>query len=103
MAKAPNGERVVAFKGDTLESLAGLVAKGLRSSFDVVYVDALHEVSGENDVTNKKTCLSQYNQPWNLPLFEVFQHYWYSPERLYQAHSPISCFGYTRRSEYGIA
>lgn len=45
MGKAPNGERVVAFKGDSLESLAGLVARGLTSSFDVVYVDASHEVS----------------------------------------------------------
>ncbi|CAM9856492.1 unnamed protein product [Ectocarpus sp. 12 AP-2014] len=44
MGKAPNGERVVAFKGDSLESLAGLVARGLTSSFDVVYVDASHEM-----------------------------------------------------------
>ncbi|CAM9567785.1 unnamed protein product [Ectocarpus fasciculatus] len=44
MGKAPNGERVVAFKGDSLESLAGLVARGLTASFDVVYVDASHEM-----------------------------------------------------------
>ncbi|CAM9607497.1 unnamed protein product [Ectocarpus sp. 12 AP-2014] len=44
MGKAPNGERVVAFKGDSLESLAGLVARGLTSFFDVVYVDASHEM-----------------------------------------------------------
>lgn len=44
MAKAPNSERVVAFKGDSLESLAGLVNRGLTSSFDAVYVDASHEV-----------------------------------------------------------
>lgn len=45
MAKAMNGERVIAFKGDPLTSLAGLLAKGLSSSFDAVYVDASHEVS----------------------------------------------------------
>lgn len=45
MGKAPNGERVVAFKGDSLESLAGLLANGLMSSFDAVYVDASHVVS----------------------------------------------------------
>lgn len=45
MAKVPNGERVLAFKGDSLESLAGLISRGLTSSFDAVYVDASHEVS----------------------------------------------------------
>lgn len=40
MAKVPNGERVVAMKGDSLRSLAGLVASGLSSSFDAIYVDA---------------------------------------------------------------
>lgn len=45
MAIVPNGERVVAFKGDSLESLAGLIARGLTSSFDAIYVDASHEVS----------------------------------------------------------
>ena len=44
MAKAPNGERVLAFKGDSLESLTGLLARGLTSMFDAVYVDASHEV-----------------------------------------------------------
>ncbi|CAM9227259.1 unnamed protein product, partial [Pylaiella littoralis] len=43
MAQAPNGERVIAIKGDSLESLAGLLARGLISSFDAVYVDASHE------------------------------------------------------------
>lgn len=43
MGKAPNSERVVAFKGGSLESLAGLVDSGLTSSFDAVY-DASHEV-----------------------------------------------------------
>lgn len=45
MAKAPNSERAVAYKGDSLESLAGLLARGLISTFDAVYVDASHEVS----------------------------------------------------------
>eukprot|EP00752_Nemacystus_decipiens_P004610 g4209.t1 len=44
MAKIPNGERVLAFKGDSLESLAGLIARGLTSAFDAVYVDASHEM-----------------------------------------------------------
>ena len=46
MAKVPNGERVVAMKGDSLRSLAGLVASGLSSSFDAIYVDASHQASG---------------------------------------------------------
>lgn len=45
MAKAPNGERVIAIKGDSLESLAGLLARGLTSSLDAVYVDGSHQVS----------------------------------------------------------
>ncbi|CAM9226803.1 unnamed protein product [Pylaiella littoralis] len=44
MAKAPNSERVIAVKGDSLESLAGLLARGLISSFDAVYIDASHEM-----------------------------------------------------------
>lgn len=47
MAKAPNSERVIAFKGDSHESLAHLLDKGLVSSFDAVYVDASHDVSRE--------------------------------------------------------
>lgn len=62
IAKAPNGGRVVAFKGDPLKSLAGLVAKGMTSSFDAVYIDASHEVSWENQHhTNKESYLSQYD------------------------------------------
>lgn len=45
MANTPNGERVIAFKGDPRTSLAGLLAKGLSASFDAVFVDASHEVS----------------------------------------------------------
>lgn len=44
MGKAPNGEGVIAFKGDSHESLSGLVARGMRLSFDAVYVDASHVV-----------------------------------------------------------
>lgn len=47
MAKAPNGERVIAYKGDSLESLASLLARGLTSSFDAIYIDASHEVGLE--------------------------------------------------------
>lgn len=45
MSKVPNGEHVIAFKGDSLNSLVGLLAKGLTSSFDAVYIDGSHEVS----------------------------------------------------------
>ena len=47
MAQAPNGDRVIAFKGDSLESLAALLTRGLISSFDAVYIDASHEVSSD--------------------------------------------------------
>lgn len=47
MAKAPNGERVIAYKGDSLESLGGLLARGLTASFDAIYIDASHEVGWE--------------------------------------------------------
>ncbi|CAN0083622.1 unnamed protein product [Scytosiphon promiscuus] len=42
MARAPNRERVSALKGDSLLSLAGLVAAGRTSTFDVIYVDGDH-------------------------------------------------------------
>lgn len=44
MARAPNRERVSAVKGDSLLSLAGLVAGGRTSTFDVIYVDGDHGV-----------------------------------------------------------
>lgn len=48
MGKVYNGERVVAMKGDSLRSLAELVARGLSSSFDAIYVDASHQASGRS-------------------------------------------------------
>lgn len=56
MAKAPNSERVIAIKGDSLESLAGLLARGLIASFDAVYVDASHEVSWEMERKHIAIC-----------------------------------------------
>ena len=52
MANAPNGERVIALKGDSLESLAGLLARGLTSSFDAVYIDASHQVKLKSEQDN---------------------------------------------------
>ncbi|CAM9567726.1 unnamed protein product [Ectocarpus fasciculatus] len=44
MARIPNGDRVIAFKGASLESLADLLASGLRSRFDAVFIDGSHEM-----------------------------------------------------------
>ena len=44
MARAPNRERVVAVKGDSMLSLSEIVAAGGTSSFDVIYVDGDHAV-----------------------------------------------------------
>ena len=44
IARAPNHERVIAVKGDSLLSLSKLVAAGGASKFDVIYVDGGHEV-----------------------------------------------------------
>lgn len=55
IAKAPNGERVIAFKGDPQTSLAGLLAKGLTATFDAVFVDASHEVSNKQKKLARRT------------------------------------------------
>lgn len=44
MARIPNGDRVVAFKGPSLQSLAHLLTSGLDSRFDAVFIDGSHEV-----------------------------------------------------------
>lgn len=44
MARVVNGDRVTAVKGDSMLSLAALVATGATSTFDVIYVDAGHTV-----------------------------------------------------------
>ncbi|CAM9941060.1 unnamed protein product [Ectocarpus sp. 4 AP-2014] len=44
MARIPNGDRVVAFKGNSLESLANIAASRLDSRFDAVFLDGSHEM-----------------------------------------------------------
>ncbi|CAM9672474.1 unnamed protein product [Ectocarpus sp. 6 AP-2014] len=44
IARIPNGDRVVAFKGTSLESLANILASGLDSRFDAVFLDGSHEM-----------------------------------------------------------
>lgn len=42
--RAPNHERVIAVKGDSLLSVSKLVSAGGTSKFDVIYIDGGHEV-----------------------------------------------------------
>lgn len=44
IARAPNGHRIGVIKGDSMLSLASLVAGGATKSFDMIYVDGSHEV-----------------------------------------------------------
>lgn len=44
IARVHHGDRVITLKGDSLQSLAGLLSRGLISSFDAVYLDASHAV-----------------------------------------------------------
>ena len=44
VSKAPHGDRVIVIKGDSMLSLATLVAGGAAEIFDVICADGSHEV-----------------------------------------------------------
>ena len=52
MATTGKREQIRVVKGDSLLSLASLVAAGWTSSFDVIYVDASHQVKYTGTITS---------------------------------------------------
>ncbi|CAN0219013.1 unnamed protein product, partial [Ectocarpus sp. 8 AP-2014] len=72
MARIRNGDRVVAFKGTSLESLANILASGLDSRFDAVFLDGSHEVM--YDMRKEHSCIRRMVF---LFLSDIHDNYWY--------------------------